>query len=50
MGFTIQDTPAVDSKLLQTDVKLGRVLLVEDEELIRETINSLSAMRATTYS
>jgi two-component system phosphate regulon response regulator PhoB len=38
MGFTIQDTPALDSKLLQTDVKLGRVLLVEDEELIRETI------------
>ncbi|MFQ3615694.1 MAG: response regulator transcription factor [Cyanobacteriota bacterium] len=38
MGSTIQDTPALDSKLLQTDVKLGRVLLVEDEELIRETI------------
>ncbi|GAB4144852.1 MAG: response regulator transcription factor [Cyanobacteria bacterium J069] len=38
MGSTIQDTPALDSKLLQTDVKLGRVLLVEDEELIRETV------------
>jgi two-component system phosphate regulon response regulator PhoB len=38
MGSTIQDTPALDSKPLQTDVKLGRVLLVEDEELIRETI------------
>ncbi|QKD82604.1 response regulator transcription factor [Thermoleptolyngbya sichuanensis A183] len=38
MASMIQDTPAPDSKLLQTDVKLGRVLLVEDEELIRETI------------
>jgi two-component system phosphate regulon response regulator PhoB len=38
MASMIQDTPALDSKLLQTDIKLGRVLLVEDEELIRETI------------